>query len=100
MRGGGREESHKAQTAAIMQPSKSYYHCNGTDGVGVEKMCVWEEGRETMWEGAPSLSTPERNTHTHTPILLPRLQKSSEVTPPCRTDAPLKMKYGWRSGDF
>lgn len=33
-----------AQTAAIMQPSKSYYHCNGTDGVGGEKMGEWEGG--------------------------------------------------------
>lgn len=37
-----------AQTAAIMQPSKSYYHCNGTEGVGGEKMGVWEGER---WGG-------------------------------------------------
>lgn len=31
-----------------MQPSKSHYHCNGTDGVGGEEMGVWEGERDEV----------------------------------------------------
>lgn len=37
-----RDITNPAQTAAIMQSSKSYYHCNGTDGVRAEEIAVWE----------------------------------------------------------
>lgn len=64
-----------AQTAAIMQPSKSYYHCNGTDGVGGEKIGVWEGEKVEVKEVLLlSITLPKKNvhvrTHAHTPIPL------------------------------
>lgn len=98
------------QTAAIMQPSKSYYHCNGTDGVGGEKIGVWEGVRDEV-EGCSFLLSPspclKKNvcvclcvcTHIFL-YLIATVTESSEVTPPCQINASLKKKNAWRSGDF
>lgn len=59
-----------AQTAAIMQPSKSYYHCNGTEA-WEERGWVCGRGREMRWKGGcVSLFPPSFVLNTHTQINL------------------------------
>lgn len=67
--GQGYHKAWLAQTAAIMQPSKSHYHCNGTDGVGGETMDVWESERDEVEGCSHSQSPPfcleEKCVQTH-----------------------------------
>lgn len=86
-----------AQTAAIMQPSKSYYHCNGTEA-WEERRWVCGRGREMRWKGAPSFCLPplvSRKMCAHTRLflyLIATVTESSEVTPVCQINVSLEKK--------
>lgn len=75
---GGDITGAPAQTAAITQPSKSYYHRNGTDGGGGEEMGVCDEVEgHSLFLSTPLPFLFSCLSHTHTlSILLEPVQSA------------------------